>query len=183
MSTQRVLRRRCRRKRPSFQAVMSTSCSRERAKAWKLTTRRRRLAARGGVAAGRSDGKPKGVAAETSQETASFRGGYGGIALAGERCELEGVIGGVLFRGGEPGLAGTAVLNIVVERLEVSGGDLGGTAVFGVRAVRWDGGRPEDSRCGRKSPPLMGRRSISLGASNSSAWLIRAPVLSFDERW
>lgn len=84
------------------------------------------LASGEGVADPGADAEPERVAAEASQKAAAFRGGDGGVAFAGERGDFRGVVGGILLRDGELGLAGAAVLNVVEERLQIGGGNLRG---------------------------------------------------------
>lgn len=58
----------------------------------------------GGVGDGGSDSgayyEPEGVAAEAPEEGASFCGGEGGVAFAGEGGDFGGVVGVVLLGGG-----------------------------------------------------------------------------------
>ena len=82
----------------------------------------------GGVPDGGANGKPKDIASQAAQEGASLRGGKGVVALAGQRGDLGFIVGGILHRNGEFGIASTAILNIVVERLEIGGRDFGGTS-------------------------------------------------------
>lgn len=67
--------------------------------------------------------EPFGVATETAPERTTFCGGDGSVALAGQRLEFRGVVGAILFRRDELGLAGAAVLNVVVEGLQIGGGN------------------------------------------------------------
>jgi hypothetical protein len=84
-----------------------------------------RVTARGGGDAG-ADDEPVSVAPQAEPEGASFRSGECGIALTGDGGEFESVVACVLLCGGELCLAGAAVLNEVVEGLDVSGGNFGG---------------------------------------------------------
>lgn len=105
------------------------------------------------VTAGRTDacadGEPKSVAAKAPPEAAALRGGDGGVAFAGERNDFGCVVVGILLRGGELRVTGTAVLDKIVEGFEVGGGNLG------------DGGRGEILRCdsGGRRGRLWGRGS------------------------
>ncbi len=90
----------------------------------------------GGAGAG-SDGEPQGVAAEASPEAAPFGGGNGGVSLSDERGDLRGVVGGVLAGDGELRLAGATVLDKIVERLEISGGNLRDGSSGDVACVCW----------------------------------------------
>jgi hypothetical protein len=68
--------------------------------------------------------EPQRVATEAAPEGAAFCGGECGVPFACDRGEFGSVISRIQFGGGELGLAGTAVLNVIVERFEVGGGDL-----------------------------------------------------------
>jgi hypothetical protein len=66
-----------------------------------------------------TDDEPEGVASQAQPHAPSLCGFDRGIALASERNDFCGVVGGIEFRNCEPRLAGTAVLNKIVERLQI----------------------------------------------------------------
>ena len=78
----------------------------------------------GGAGSGAGD-EPAGVPAETRPEAASLAGLDSGVAFACERRQFCSVIGGVLLGGSEPSLAGTAILNVIVEGFQVGAWNLG----------------------------------------------------------
>jgi len=72
--------------------------------------------------------------------------GDGGVAFAGQSADFGGVVGGVLFGGGELELAGAAVLDVVVEGGEVGSGDCGGGLLRSGRGV-WCRGQRRRGAC------------------------------------
>ena len=62
-------------------------------------------------------GEPFGVAAETTPERTAFCCGDGGVAFAGHRLELRGVVRLILFCRDELRLARAAILDVIVEGL------------------------------------------------------------------
>jgi hypothetical protein len=73
--------------------------------------------------------EPPRVAAQAPPEGATFCGSDGGVAFAGESCHFCGVVHGILFCGGELGLAGAAIPDVIEEGFEVGGGNLRGGSV------------------------------------------------------
>ncbi len=74
-----------------------------------------------------ADAEPFGVALEAAQEAAAPGGGDGGVAFAGESGGAGLFVGEIGASGGELRLAGAAILDEIVERLEVGGGNCGGS--------------------------------------------------------
>ena len=68
--------------------------------------------------------EPDRIAAQASPECSTLGGCDGGLALIRERCHLDGVVGKILLRDGNFGLAHAAILDVVVERLQVGGRNL-----------------------------------------------------------
>ena len=90
-----------------------------------------------------------------SQKGPPFR--FGGVAFEGEGADFGGVVGGVLFGGGELELAGAAVLDVVVEGSEIGGGDFGGGL--------WGGG----GACCAEGHEGAGFAALELGAGSRAA--------------
>src|ERR1700722_3916416 len=119
----------------------------------------------GGTGGGAYD-EPFRVALETTPERPTLCCDDGGVALAGHCLEFRGVVGVILFRRDELRLACAAVLHVIVEGLQVDGGNFG----TGWRR-RGSGGL---SRCGRalgvgwniaggRACTLIRRTKLSLG--------------------
>lgn len=71
-----------------------------------------------------TDCKPKSVASQAEPESATLRRRDGGIALGGESGDFLGVVCGIESCDGELGLTSAAVLDEVVEWLQIGGGDM-----------------------------------------------------------
>lgn len=78
-----------------------------------------------GGAGGGTDKKPFGGASNTAPGAAAFGEAHGVVTLLGERDGFLALVGQVVLRGGEFGLAGLAVGGEVVKRFEVDVGDHG----------------------------------------------------------
>jgi hypothetical protein len=87
----------------------------------------------GNGADGGANDKPFGGAGDAAPGATAFGDAHGVIALLCERGGFLALVGEVVLRGEEFGLAGFAVEREVVERFEVGARDKG--AIYGVRTV------------------------------------------------
>lgn len=76
-------------------------------------------AAEGGGSSADTDSEPESIASEASPETPALCGSDGGVALTSECGDFRGVVGGIQLYGRELSLARAAILNEVVERLQI----------------------------------------------------------------